>query len=65
MKYWSNQKYHYKIINENNEVVAFIHGYLSEAEKFVRDSKMQMKSLAAAGYNVFEIKVTSDNAWKL
>ena len=34
---WTNKKYHYKIINEKNELIAHIHGFLSEAEKFVED----------------------------
>ena len=65
MKYWSNQKYHYKIINEENEIIAHIHCQLSEAENFVLASHMQIKELFRTGIDSFEIKVISEKPWKI
>ena len=64
MKRWSNNKYHYKIVSEEGEVIAFFHGYLEDAEKFVDASHMTIKELSKKG-STFEIKVTKDKAWKI
>ena len=63
MKSWNNKKYHYKIINEDNDTIAFIHDYLLEVEKFVKKSKMQISEITRIGINSFDIKVVRDSVW--
>ena len=64
MKSWSDKKYHYKIIDENNDTIAYVHDYLLEVEKFVKKSKMQISEITRIGINSFDIKVVCDNVWK-
>jgi hypothetical protein len=64
MKGWSDKKYHYKIINEDDFTIAYIHDYLVEVEKFVNKSKLQIKEITRMGINSFDIKVVRDSVWK-
>lgn len=65
MKDWTAKKYHYKIINEEGDVIAFIHDYLLEVEKFVIKSKMQISKIERKGSEMFDISVVSESAWKI
>jgi hypothetical protein len=65
MKSWSDKKYHYKIINEDNVVIAYVHDYLLEVEKFVKKSKMQISEITRIGINAFDIKVVRDSVWSV
>jgi hypothetical protein len=65
MKDWASKKYHYKIINETGSVIAFMHDYLLEVEKFVIKSKMHISKIERKGIEEFDISVTSDPEWKI
>ena len=65
MKDWTGKKYHYKIINEEGKVIAYIHDYLFEVEKFVIKSKMQISKIERKGIEMFDISVISESIWKI
>ena len=65
MKDWTAQQYHYKIINESGEAIAFVHDYLFEVEKFIIESKMKISKIERKGKNMFDISIVSDSEWKI
>ena len=62
---WSTKKFNYKIINDRGETIAFVYKKLSELEKFVVDSKLEIESLERKGPNDFVVKVHLSKAWKI
>lgn len=65
VKDWTGKKYHYKIINEEGNVIAFMHDYLLEVEKFVIKSKMHISKIERKAIDEFDIVVISDPEWKI
>ena len=64
MKGWSDKKYHYKIINENKEVIAYIHDFLFEVEKFTDKSHLHITRIERVGIDSFDIEVICEHEWK-
>ena len=62
---WSTKKFHYKIVNEKEETIGYVHKKLSELEEFVNKSKLQVKSLERTGPNDFVVIVSSEKEWYL
>ena len=54
MKGWNDKKYNYKILNGKKVVIARIHDYLLEVEKFTDKSKLQIIKIERVG-NVLSI----------
>jgi hypothetical protein len=63
MKGWTDKKYHYKIINEKEEIIAFFYDYLKNIETFLEFSKIKIKKIEKKGKNSFEVKVIKELEW--
>ena len=62
---WSTKKFHYKIVNQNGEVIACVHKLLSELETFAIDSDIEIKRLERQGINNFLVEVITKPGWRL
>ena len=61
---WSTKKFHYKIIDDEGKIIAFVHKYLGELEKFVKESNLHVKKIERTGSNDFLVEVSKDSVWK-
>ena len=64
MKGWNDKKYNYKILNGKKVVIARIHDYLLEVEKFTDKSKLQIIKIERVGIDAFEIEVACESIWR-
>ena len=64
---WSTKKFHYKIINIDDErkTIGFVHKKLGDLEEFVSNSGLHVKKIERTGPNSFTVEVSTDSAWKI
>ena len=62
---WSTKKFHYKIVNQKGETIAYVHKFLSELEDFVNKSDLLIKNLERKGPNDFLVSVITKDNWSL
>ena len=65
---WLNKKFHYKIVrtgDKDNNPIAFVYKQLGELEEFIKESKLQIKSIKRTGLNDFIVEVSNDQDWYL
>ena len=62
---WSTKKFHYKIVNQDGDVIAYVHKLLSELEEFAFKSDITIKRLERKGPNNFLVEVVTQPGWRL
>ena len=62
---WSTKKFHYKIVNQDGDTIAYVHKLLSELEDFAIESDIEIKGLERKGPNNFIVTVITKSDWRL
>ena len=62
---WLTKKFHYKIVDDKGETIAYVHKKLGDLEEFALKSEFQIKSLERKGPNDFVVHVETNFAWRM